>query len=536
MSTAASDHKLTEPLQPLEPPVDSRADGWDLFDTAIVVVAFIATFVVHPIHDALTQPYWLDEAWVAVLTRVPWSHVTGMSSSTPVGFLALLKLVPGSGEQRGRLLVLAFSAGTVVLAYVFARGLRWASKHGARFAGVVAAFVAMLAPLSLLRNDLKQYTCDAFCALVILVVAARVERDPDRTRVWWLGIAAVVVLPFSSTSAFVAMPVLAGLLGSALLARSRRRVIEVVVTAAATGLVIAGYFGAVIVANTNDKLRAYWNSFYLYGSLWDSLSQVWRRLAHLRLWLGMPALVFVVLVVIGIVALVRLGAPSIAIALPLLWIEMGTVAHLRRYPFLDLRTSHFLLMSSFVVGAVGAAWVVQLVYRWNRLFAVGGTVLLAWLFSIGFRPWVDTLNISYENARAQAHYVANHRTPNDVILVNSGGSFGFSYYWPHGSITTELDDSSGQGFRAQVKGLSAQWMIGRTDADVLMALRQALRTWHAAGPGSRLFIVRSHVLAKEALAWKRAFAALDVHPRVVHLRVEPLLVLGPASPAGGAGH
>jgi hypothetical protein len=215
---------------------------------------------------------------------------------------------------------------------------------------------------------------------------------------------------------------------------------------------------------------------------------------------------------------------------------MGTVAHLRRYPFLDVRTSHFLLMASFVVGAVGVAWVVQLVYRWNRVSAVATIVLLAWLFSIGFRPWVDTLNISYENARAQAHYVANHRTPNDVILVNSGGAFGFSYYWPHGSIATELDDSSGQGFRAEVKVLAARWMIGRSDAEVLNALREAVRTWHAAGPGSRLFIVRSHVLAKEALAWKRAFAALDLHPRVVHLRVEPLLVLGPASPPGGAGH
>jgi hypothetical protein len=350
--------------------------------------------------------------------------------------------------------------------------------------------------------------------------------------VWWLGVAAVVVLPFSSTSAFVSVPVFVGLLGSAVLTRSRRRVVEVVVTAAATGLVLAGYFGAVIVANTNQKLRAYWNSFYLYGSLGDSLGQGWKRLSHLHLWLGMSALVFVVFVVVGIVALVRVGATSIAIALPLLWIEMGTVAHLRRYPFLDVRTSHFMLMSSFVVGAVGVAWVVQLVYRWNRVSAVAATVLLAWLFSIGFRPQIDTLNIAYENTRAQANYVAKHRTAHDVILVNSGGAFGFSYYWPHGSITTELDDSSGQGFRAQVKGLRAQYLIGRTDADVRDGLREALRTWHAAGPDSRLFIVRSHVLAKEALAWKRAFAALHVQPRAVHLRVEPLLVLGPAPPVG----
>jgi hypothetical protein len=529
MFTTATDDKAAEPLEPFGAAASPSVFRWDVVDAGIAVAAVVATFLVHPIHDMLTQPYWLDEAWVAVLTRLPWSRVTGMSSSTPVGFLALLKLVPGPNAQRGRLLVLGFSAGSVVLAYVFARGLRWASKGRARFAGTVAALVAMLAPLSLLRNDLKQYTCDAFCALVILVVAARVERDSDRTHVWWLGVAAVVTLPFSSTAAFVAAAAFVGLFGSALLARSKRRVVEVVMTAAGTGLVLGGYFAAVIVANTNEKLRAYWNNFYLYGSLGDSLDQVWRRLTHLRLWLGMPALVFVALVVIGVVALVRLGAPAIAIALPLLWIEMGTVAHLRRYPFLDLRTSHFLLLSSFVVGAVGVAWVVELISRWNLIPAVAVTIVAAALFSIGFRSQLDTLNISYENAAAQAIYVSEHRTPNDVILVNSGGAFGFSYYWPHGSITTERDESTGQGFRAQVKDLRAQYIIGRTDADVLDALRAALRSWHAAGPGSHLFIVRSHVLGKEALAWKRAFDTLRVHPRAVHFRAEPLLVLGPSS-------
>jgi hypothetical protein len=529
MFTTASDDKAAEPSESSGAAERPSVFRWDLLDAGIVAAAAVATFLVHPIHDMLTQPYWLDEAWVAVLTRLPWSRITGMSSSTPVGFLALLKLVPGSNAQRGRLLVLVFSAGSVVLAYVFARGLRWASKGRARFAGTVAAIVAMLAPLSLLRNDLKQYTCDAFCALVILVVAARVERDSDRTHVWWLGVAAVLTLPFSSTAAFVAAAAFAGLFGSALLARSKRRIVEVVITAFATGLLLGGYFATVIVANTNEKLRAYWNNFYLYGSLGDSLDQVWRRLTHLRLWLGMPALVFVALVVLGLVALVRLGAPAIAIALALLWIEMGTVAHLRRYPFLDLRTSHFLLLSSFVVGAVGVAWVVQLIYRWNVIPAVVVTILLAGLFSIGFRPQLDTLNLSYENASAQAAYVSKHRIPNDVILVNSSGAFGFSYYWPHGSITTERDESTGQGFRAQVKGLRAQYIIGRTDADVLDALRAALRSWHAAGPGSRLFIVRSHVLAKEALAWKRAFATLHVHPRAVDFRAEPLLVLGPSA-------
>ena len=96
-----------------------------------------------------------------------------------------------------------------------------------------------------------------------------------------------------------------------------------------------------------------------------------------------------------------------------------------------------------------------------------------------------------ENTRAQANYVAKHRTANDVILVNSGGAFGFSYYWPHGSITTELDDSSGQGFRAQVKGLRAQYLIGRTDADVLDGLREAATNRQKARASPRKAMPRS---------------------------------------------
>jgi hypothetical protein len=91
--------------------------------------------------------------------------------------------------------------------------------------------MVMLAPLSLVRNDLKQYTCDAFCALVVLTVAVVVDRAPGRP-LWWFTVAALAVLPFSSTSAFVTVAAFAGLLGSALIARDGRRAIEVLVNGA----------------------------------------------------------------------------------------------------------------------------------------------------------------------------------------------------------------------------------------------------------------------------------------------------------------
>ena len=91
------------------PDVTTRVE-WDRYDTAIVTVAAIATIFVHPVRTMLKHPFWFDEAWVAALTRAPLTRLPHLSSSAPFGFVALLKLVPGSGLQRGRLVVLGFSA------------------------------------------------------------------------------------------------------------------------------------------------------------------------------------------------------------------------------------------------------------------------------------------------------------------------------------------------------------------------------------------------------------------------------------------
>ena len=124
-----------------------------------------------------------------------------MSSTAPVGFVALLRFVPGSGLQRGRLVVLGFSVLTAITAYVLARGLRWKQRWLAQFGATVAALVVMLAPFSLVRNDLKQYTCDGFCALLLLVFGAWAEQQKSRRSLIWLAVAAVVAMPFSSTVA-----------------------------------------------------------------------------------------------------------------------------------------------------------------------------------------------------------------------------------------------------------------------------------------------------------------------------------------------
>jgi hypothetical protein len=498
---------------------------WDRLDSLIAIGAGLATLAVHPVALILSRPYWLDEAWVAVLTRISWSSLVGASSSTPVGFVALLRLVPGSGLQRARLVVLAFSAFTVVMAYVVVRGCAWTSKPRARVTATVAALVTMLAPLSLGRNDLKQYTCDAFCALVVFAVAARIDMPSNRARTWWLAIASVALLPFSSTSAFVSIAAFAGLLGAALSTRSWRRVIAICVSGAATAAVFAAYFAVVILPNDNKSLRAYWEHLYLRGSLWQTLQEAWTRLTELQGWLGMPALAFVLFFITGVAVLWRLKARALAIGVPLLWVELAAVARFRRYPFLDLRTSTFLLVSSLVVSAIGAVELVRVARRWKPASAVIVGVGLATAFTVSFVPHVDEIHIPLESSRTPTVYVAEHQTANDVILVNGSGSFGFAYYWPHGRITTVPFDTA-QGFVPRLRGVNAVYSTGRTDDAVLTAMRQAIHRWRGVGHRSRLFIVRSHLNRAETAAWEHAFATLRLHPQHIKEGPESVLVLG----------
>ena len=502
--------------------------GWDRFDSLIAAAGAIATFFVHPVHLILSRPYWLDEAWLAVLTKVPISHLPRYSAIAPFGFVALLRFVPGSGPQRARLVVLAFSAATVVMAYVLVRRCEWTSRWFARAAATAAALVVMLAPLSLGRNDLKAYTSDAFCALLIFAVAIRVDRPPGNTPVWWLTVASLAALPFSSASAFVSAAAFGGLLGSALLGRVRRRIVETLVTGAATGAALGAFFGGVVVPNTNGKLRGYWNAYYLAGSPLHVLHESWRRLSALRPAIGMPTIAFVTLFVVGIAVLVRLQARAVAIAIPLLWLEMMLAGRARRYPFLDLRTSHFLLVSSLVVCTIGAAGVLYVLSHLDRRLGPAIGVALLALFVVGNSSHVGDLKIPYENARNQTEYVAAHRTANDVILVNQAGSYAFAYYWPHGRISTSVAPALAQNFLAHVRGLDALYANGRTDADVLAALRAATDRRRAAGPDSRIFIVRSHLNTNEVLAWRKAFATLHLHPRAIHTGVEQLLEVDPA--------
>ena len=154
----------------------ARSLGWEV---PLVGALAALVFVAHDVPWVLHQPFWLDESWVAcaLSTRFPLADVPGRTSTTPVGFTLLLRAVTFGGEQRYRLLPLAFSGGSVIAAYCLARLLDWRDRRYAVLAGLLAGGAALLVPAALYRNDLKQYTAEAFVALAVLALTAGAERE-----------------------------------------------------------------------------------------------------------------------------------------------------------------------------------------------------------------------------------------------------------------------------------------------------------------------------------------------------------------------
>src|SRR5262249_26783056 len=89
-------HGVIDEVEQVAPPAQAppvgRRDG--LLDAA-AVVALLALFpVVHDVPSLLHAPYFLDEAWVALSVRFPLSQLPLLTSSTPIGWSFLLRLVP----------------------------------------------------------------------------------------------------------------------------------------------------------------------------------------------------------------------------------------------------------------------------------------------------------------------------------------------------------------------------------------------------------------------------------------------------------
>jgi hypothetical protein len=477
--------------------------------------------VVHDVPYMFSQAYWNDESWVAVTTRFPLSDLAQTTSSTPIGFSFLVRLLTIGRSQSARVLVLAFAGMAVIVAYWFARRLEWKSPQSSVLAAALAACGVLVVPAMLLQDDLKQYAADACMSLVILAVLSRLERQWSYGGLAALSVALWGGMFFSHTAAFVgAVAWLAVCLVQLARRRWRRLLAAALFAAASAGLAI-GVYELFDVRAVVPGLTDFWHSFYLtpHDGWLAAYYFVTRTGTLIRIYFGLgPVWLAIPLVVAGLVTLFRLGRPATATAVVLLWPEMLGLSALKRYPFLELRTSTFLIVITVVVAAIGVAGicsVLRTLLRRGRVaqiavFAVSGCALA--FFTLHAWPFVRNQNsIPFSPIRIQTQYIGAHAGPKDPIVLSANSNWGFAYYWTHGQPGVRVNQANLQRYQADFPG---QGRIVVTPNRTLGAIQTAIATAVNKAPNSgcpRVWLVLTQLDAVEKAGFPQAIRNLHLH-------------------------
>lgn len=390
----------------------------------------LLVLLAHDVGYMLHAPYWNDEVWVAVSTKAPLHDVPAVIASTPIGWDLLLRLAPVGHPQAGRMVPLAFAGLAVVAAYWFIRTLPWPSVTTARLTATAAAVMALLSPSALIRNDLKQYTCDAFCVLVILWLTARAERvRTRRALVELVGFGSLLFL-FANPAA---LALAAGLASLALVAVVRRQWKELLHVAGVGVLALALLMTIYVRFYERGNLpglRGWWATNYPPfsrgpGAVWHwfwRLAPTWFHAVGVG-----PIFVAVPLVVLGAVAIARLGMPATGIAVPMLGVELAVLASLQQYPIFDLRTSHFLAVPVGVIGAVG---LIALLLRLRPPgLGAGAAVLAIAATTVWHGLQARQHDLPLQTTRQDVATIKAGWQPGDVIVANTNATWALSYYW-----------------------------------------------------------------------------------------------------------
>ena len=443
---------VDEPADRGEPPARAPIRSWPRIATLTALVALTALAVAarRPAY-LLSHPFWFDEAWVAASVRAPLSQLRTVTSSTPVGFVLLLRAIPPfGGPERLRLLPLAFGAAALFPGWLLGRQLRGAAGW---VAAPLAAVAASLGPAALYRPGLKQFSAEAFVAVLLVAMLALVERAWSPRRLVGFGLLASTGFLVAHSALLVTAAAILGLAVSWLARRSWNRLAWLGAVAAGLAMAQGAVYRLFVAPANSGAMLNYWKSTFIptdqgvHGAAAFAGARAARALATLGLG---PWMVAAGLAVAGVVALARAGLPATALVAPLLLAELVAAGLAGRFPFLDQRTSQFFLVLVTVVAAIGVAALATLVAgsRWTIVLGVGMVLLLA----ASFVPAASAAAgkaIPDENVRGQIELVRAERRFGDVIVVSSGAAHAFGWYWPSpptfvarptfGTVTFQVD-------------------------------------------------------------------------------------------------
>ena len=508
---------------------------WNHIDIALAGGVAITTLAVRDLRQIYCVPFWGDEAWVADSTKVAIGKLPWITSSTPIGWTFLLRLVPRIGSaERLRLVPLVFSVATALAAFVFGRVLFGRERHLA----TLLSLAVLIAPISLAFVYLKQYTADAFFAVLVIGLMASLEDAWSTQRLIVLGGFVSVALFFSHAAVFVAAAVYGCLFVRQLQQHSWRRAGAVVSVGTMTVIVGGLLYVFVIHPDLNYQLKHFWDAYYLSTYHGPALASFvlgrWRSVAHLS-GLGSPVALLIG-VAVSTFGLVRRGFVALAMIPWSLVAISSVVGALRLYPYLDDRTSTFLTTTLVLFATVGIAYVISWITAVTRPVAgssVRGPLVSLTLIAVvlvvlvrAALPFLPARVKPIEDVRDQIRWVEAYKRPGDVVLVNFPSNWGFAYYSHVRGLRFVRTSIISTGFIAVVPPTSDFLLMdSRSPAGIAAALSRA-RSRQALHPGATLWVIRTHMNAVEQQGWDRALKGVPARRLVFD--GDSLLVVPPA--------
>jgi MFS family permease len=422
---------------------------------ALAVLVAFAVWARRPGY-MLTQPLWLDEGWVAASVRAPLRQLVDVTSSSPLGWTLLLRVVPSAGApERLRLVPLIFGVLAVVPAWLLGRRL---VPRLPLLGGLVCGLAAALAPAMVARHDLKQYTAEGLASLALLACLAWVEAGPSRARLAGFAALAAGTALVSNATVFVVAAAFGALTMVAAVRRDWRWLLSVVVAGAAVLAITLSLLALTVLPSNSATMQRYWGSagIPVAKGLAASVDKVGARSTRELVRSGFgPWPVALALVGLGVAGLWHNRLRASALVLPLTFLGMVVAGAAGRYPFLydsaglrwSVRTSVFLTVLLTVVAAIGLLTLVAALARRRVMIPLAaGAVVVAGVLLAGSAsaarhspiPPVRNPSRLAEDVRSQVEYVLAHRQPGDVVVVTRLASFSFAAYWPDPPVTVRV--------------------------------------------------------------------------------------------------
>ena len=464
-----------------------------------------------------SHAFWLDEGWVADSTRAPLHQLRLLTSSTPIGWTLLLRLVPDIGPpERLRAVPLAFGVVSVVVAYLLGRQL-------GRVAAVAAGLAAALAPSALRNHNLKQFSADAFVTLLLLWLTARLEAGWSHRRLVTLCLACVSAVLISHVTVFVSAAVLAALAVRALAERRWERLRWLVALGLAVAAIEAAAYLAFAASGNNLSLTRWWadDMIPLGRGFAPAVGFVAARSADALRRVGFgPWPLAVAVVAAGLAALWRSRLPAVATAVCLLAAELLVAAGARRYPLFEERTSLFFTTLLTVCGALGIAAVVAWSARRRTTLALGIAVAAGAVALLGPAAYANAMRtMPPSTIRQQVAYVLAHRRPGDVVVVGAAASYPFAYYWPERPTFVPTTVGTAVLFQMEYPGRSDLVLVRRLRRPDL--IRGAVREAAARSGSGRVWLVAAEAGDRDP-TWSQA---MDDLGRIARRRLPRLMVV-----------